>query len=215
MKKIQFLLFLGVLTFFVFTSCNDDSPKTKEITLKPGAAEGKDAQVFSGDPEGNEDLGTNRRDLVANEWIQNSIPASKYILIDFDLSFLDTDAVVEKAELWLYHDEGSFDEGHSTQSGTNELIVERIISDWEESGSWNERPTTTGVNFSLVPSSQSETQNYSILVTRIVRDYVADPTGSYGFLLKMENSNPFRSVTFASSDHPDSNLHPELRITYR
>ena len=214
MRRLKYLFFGIALSGIVLGSCDDDD-KSQEITLKPGAAEGKDAQVFSGDPTGNEDLGTNRRDLVAYEWINNSIPSTKYILIDFDLSFLETNAVIEKAEIWLYHDEGSFDEGHSQLSGPNDIIVERIISDWEESGSWNERPTTTSINFASEPASTSETQNYQILVTRMVRDYVADPDNSYGFRIRMADSNPSRSVTFASSDHPDANLHPEIRITYR
>ena len=159
MKSIFSLTWILLFNLSFFFSC-DDSPKRETLELKPGSADGIDAQIFSGDPDGNEDLGIDRRDLVASVWIISSVPESKYSLIDFDLSSIETDAKIIDAKLKLFHDDGSFDDGHSLQSGSNELLIQRIISQWDESVTWNLRPVTTTQNQVSVPSSTSETQNY-------------------------------------------------------
>lgn len=212
-KKV---LWIALFSIPVLFACEEDSNSLIEdtITLKPGAEVGKDAQVWSYDPEGQIDRGTNRQDIVAYEWTKDGAPTTKYGLIEFDLSSL-TNAQIIDAELVLYHDPSSVDLIHSQLSGSNEIIVQRITSSWEEAVGWDARPSTTTSGEILVPASTSETQDYVIDVTNLVQDMVNDPQNSFGFQFKIATEDYYRSVGFASSDHPDAELHPELRITYQ
>jgi hypothetical protein len=51
-------------------------------------------------------------------------------------------------------------------------------------------------------------------VTNLIQDVMADPSNSFGFLLKLKNETPYRLLAFASSDHPNESLHPKLEICY-
>lgn len=190
------------------------TPDQNTISLKPGSEVGKDAQVWSYDPDGTLDRGTNRQDIVAYEWTKDGSPTTKYGLIDFDLSMLEGLQIVE-AKLILYHDPTSVDLIHSQLSGSNEMIIQRITSTWEEPVSWGSKPATTTANEILVPASTSDDQDYEIDVTGLVQDMVDDPDNSFGFQFKIATEQYYRSVGFASSDHPQAELHPELIITYQ
>jgi hypothetical protein len=48
----------------------------------------------------------------------------------------------------------------------------------------------------------------------LLQDNIDNPNSGFGFLLKLKNETPFRLLAFASSDHPNSALHPKLQITY-
>ena len=181
----------------------------KEITLRAS----KDAQIWSWDPEGEADRGTTRRDIVAYEWTKNGIPTTKYGLIDFDLSQIPAGAEISNATLYLYHDAGSVDLGHSQLSGSNDARIERVTSDWVESVSWGIQPSYDASESVFVPASQSNSQNYQIDLTPLVQASLADPDNSFGYALKINSTQFYRSLVFASSEHPDASLHPRLVIT--
>jgi hypothetical protein len=207
---------IGTFIFlcFFFLSCNEDSGIENTLNLKPGSEKGKDAQVWSYDPQGALDRGTNRQDIVAYEWTKDGEATTKYGLIEFDLSSITTTQILE-AKLLVYHDPTSADEIHSQLSGSNEIMVQRITSSWNENLGWNATPSTTSSGEIRIPASTSETQNYTIDVTNLVQNMVDDPENSFGFLFKIETKQFYRSVGFASSDHSNPDLHPELIVTYK
>ncbi|MCD4793185.1 MAG: DNRLRE domain-containing protein [Bacteroidales bacterium] len=188
------------------------------LILQPNGDQGKDAQIWTYDPTGIIDRGTNRTDIVIYEWTKNGAPTTKYGLIEFDLSDIPENSSISSAYLSLFFDPESVDNqhifGHCQLGGPNEAYLERITSTWEEPVCWNTQPTTTEENRVLIPASSSPTQDYIINVTLLTQDIIDNFDTSYGFMIKMVEAQYYKSLIFASSEHPNANLHPKLVVTY-
>jgi len=184
-------------------------------TLKPDSSEGKDAIIFDINPNGNYG---DRESITAYVWTYQGALALKRILIEFDLSSIPIDAIVEKVELSLFYNPTDPYESFDTHSGQNKVLIQRITSSWKEDEvTWNNQPTTNGVEEVTLPESTSPTQNYlDIDVTSLFVNTDSTLIESHGLLLKLaEEFNPYRSLLFASSDHSANSLHPELKITWK
>jgi hypothetical protein len=185
------------------------------LTLKPGAIAGKDAFISSNVPTGGQ--GTSP-EFNAAAWTIFGSPLAIRGLVDFDLSSLPLGATVQSAFLTLYNNpnsqNGNANGQHVHSSGSNESVLQRITSPWTEDVAWSNQPTTTTQNEVTLAQDTNPNQNYILDVTNLVQDIVANPSSSYGFLLKLKTETPFRLLTFASSDHPNASLHPKLEICY-
>ncbi len=51
-------------------------------------------------------------------------------------------------------------------------------------------------------------------ITTLVQEMVNNRAEDYGFIIKLETEDGNKGMYFASSDHPDPNLHPKLIVTY-
>ena len=174
----------------------------------------KDAQVYSYRPTVAMYGGVGE-EIAVSEWTRGGLPTTKYGMFDFDLSTIPAYAEVSNARLNLYHTFSAEDPGHSQLSGSNEGVIQRITTPWTELVDWGDRPDLSTENQVILPASTSEDQNYpNIDVTSLVQDMVADPDISHGFNLKIRSEQHYRSLMFASKDHPNSELHPHLDITY-
>ncbi len=100
------------------------------------------------------------------------------------------------------------------ESGSNDAVLQRIISPWTEDVAWSNQPTTTSSNEVTLAQDTISNQDYILDVTSLLQDIIADPNNSFGFLLKLNTETPYRLLAFASSDHPNTSLHPKLEITY-
>ena len=100
------------------------------------------------------------------------------------------------------------------ESGSNEAVLQRIVSPWTEDVAWSNQPTTTIQNEVTLAQDTNANQNYTLDVTNLINDIIADPNTSFGFLLKLKTETPYRLLAFASSDHPNPSLHPKLEICY-
>lgn len=93
--------------------------------------------------------------------------------------------------------------------------VERVTGSWTETGvTWNTQPSTTAYN--RVPISKSNARwgwNTSIDVKNLLNDLLASGSND-GFMLKLQTEAFYRATLFASSDHTDTSLWPELVIIY-
>jgi hypothetical protein len=184
------------------------------VTLKPNGAAGKDASVWG---VGTNDNFPNRHSLHAYTWSNSGTLSVVRSLIEFDFSSIPSNATITSAELSLYfnpNDSFSF----ANHSGDNVLYIQRALSAWTETGvTWNNQPTITTANQVTMPSVGTSTQDYlNIDVSGIVSDMFSSPSGNNGFLLRMENETSFyRAVVFASSDHPNANLHPEISVCWQ
>jgi hypothetical protein len=187
--------------------------KCQQIVLS--SVDGKDAQVWSYDPTGIADRGTAREDLVLSEWTKDGISTTKYALLDFDFSAIPAHAIVQEAKLYLYHADGLTDVEHSQLSGSNEGIIQRITSSWDETVYWNITPSVTNTNATTIPASTSNTQNYILDVTTLTQDIVDDKDNSYGFLMKIATPAHYRKLVFASNNYPDAAFHPKLEVCYK
>jgi hypothetical protein len=185
------------------------------LTLQPDEAAGKDAFISSNvlnDGQGNS------TEFDAGAWTIFGEPLAIRSLIDFDLSNLPVGATIQSAQLTLYNNpnaqNGYANGQHVHVSGSNEAVLQRIITPWTEDVAWSNQPTTTSQNEVTLDQDSDPYQDYILDVTNLLLDNLASPSNSFGFLLKLKNEYPYRLLAFASSDYPNPSLHPKLEICY-
>lgn len=208
--KIYFRLLFSI--FLVGLSFSSFSQTT--ITIQPDSAEGKDANVWEFNPNNNYGSST---EFTIYAWTNSGTPALRRCFIDFDFSSIPLGATITNAELTLYNyaNSPSTNGEHSQLSGSNELVVQRIISTWDEHTiNWNNQPNTSILNQIIVPASSSVHQDYIIDVTPLVQDILSNTSNSFGFGIKLQTEQYYRSAIFASSDIGNPALHPKLTVTY-
>lgn len=201
---MRLTIFLFVVSFAIQLNAQTT------VTIRPNAAQGKDAQVWDFAPNQNR---SSIQDINIYTWTRSGNPTVKRSYIEFDLSAIPANAIVQTAKLKLFYDPLT-NESFTTHSGVTEFEIRRVTSSWlENTISWGSQPSVSNLNKVDVPAHTSGTQNYSIEVGNLVNDMLQN--SNHGFQLRMKNeTNPQRGLLFASSDHSNSNLHPELEITY-
>jgi hypothetical protein len=208
LKKLLFILLLTPL--FV---------NAQTLILQPNGANGKDALLLSCIPCGysTSNFG-NSSDFTSSGWTFSGNDSDVRGIIEFDLSSMPASALITSAYLSLYYNPNpsSTDTGHSILTGSNESIIQRVITSWDETTvTWDNQPSTTSLNQVTLPQSISQTQDYTnIDVTNMVQDMVDNPATSFGFLLRLVDETPYKQLTFASSDNMDPNILPKLEINY-
>jgi gliding motility-associated-like protein len=184
------------------------------VTLQPNASAGKDAGLFSCIPCGfnNQNYGQHL-DLMGLAWTNGGAESLTRGLLQFDLCVLPIDAVITDARLSLYQNTTSGHGSHSSLSGPNKCLLERVTQPWDEQAvTWDNQPPSTSLHAVTLAPSSSANQNYlHIDVTQLVKDMVGQ---NYGFMLRLETESYYRKLVFASSDHANPALHPKLEITY-
>ncbi|HAA15567.1 MAG TPA: hypothetical protein DCE41_29220 [Cytophagales bacterium] len=190
------------------------------LTLQPDATTGKDAVLWSFYPKQN--MGSHE-DVQAQNWfwIDQTTRGSgtRASLIDFDLSSIPTGSKIVSATLFLYYNQSSVDVpitgGHSYFNSSNAYQLNRITGPWQEDAvTWNTKPQVTAINRVLLPSPSSKYDDSTIDITGLIQDSVDDPENSHGLQLSLQGTDHYAAVIFASSDHPQSTLHPKLVVTY-
>ncbi|MFK8044610.1 MAG: DNRLRE domain-containing protein [Crocinitomicaceae bacterium] len=186
--------------------------------LQPNAADGKDALLANCIPCGylNTNYGTGA-DFATAGWTNSGAESDLRSIIEFDFTSIPAQSTVVSATLSFYHNPNSQNGTHSSLTGSNEATLKRVLSAWDENTvTWANQPSTTSVNEVYIPQSTSSSQNYtSIDVTILVQDMINNPTSNFGFLLQSISEDPYKRLIFASSDHPNSELHPKINIVYR
>jgi len=208
MKKILLLtisLFHFVLGFS--QSCT--------FSIQPNGATGVDAQIFSNIPSSN--FGTSG-ELTAAAWTAGG-SANLRSLIKFDVSSNPTNAIVTQATLTLYNDPSSgqaLGNGeHTSLTGSNEAWIQKITSYWhEDSVTWGNQPSSDTTNQAILQQSTNAHQDYAIDISSLIQGMISNPSTNFGFLLRIQDENPFRALLFASSDNLDSTNWPKLEVTY-
>ena len=193
---------------------NNNNPTTKVLTLQPGAAEGKDAMIWNSGPNWNNyqtNYGGDER-LLVQSWTNTGIPDTIRSLIKFDLSSIPSNASIEYAKLSLFHNPDVPD-GHS---GNTTFFIQRIITSWEENVvTWVTQPQTTTNNQVSVPQAPDATYDFIDMdVTNLVKDMIAQPQNSYGFMIRFQIEEPHKRLDLASSDHSAAYSHPKLEVKY-
>lgn len=197
---------LGLLVSCLTVICYSQTT----ITLQPDSSGGKDAFIAT-----NVSSGTHQ-DYLALAWTNSGTDVWARGLLEFDLSSIPHGATIISASLSLYYSSDSPNDGHSSLSGSNESVLQRITSSWDEhSVTWATQPSTTDTNAVTLAESTSLDQDYpDIDVTALIQDMINNPSTSYGFMFRLVTEIKYRSMLFASSDHPDPAKHPKLVITY-
>jgi hypothetical protein len=145
-------------------------------------------------------------------------------LIQFDLSSIPQGSKVSSATLRLYYGSNSDNPAGRT------YIVNKLTQLWTEEGvtwekydgtnEWTEPGgdyTSSGANPARVPSNTGTWITWD--VTHIARDWIEEGQENYGLLIKDANedvivSPPFYISYFHSREHPQTEFHPELIISY-
>lgn len=207
-----------LLLFLLIFAISNVSLSQVTVVMQPNAAMGHDAMIFNCIPCNYPDMnfGTHP-DFGAMAWTNSYNQSDARSLVWFNLWGLPEDITIQSAKLSLYFNPTSWNiSGHSNLSGTNETVIRRIIEPWSEMKvTWNNQPATSNMNEVWLAHSQYPNQNYdNIDVTAMVIDMINDPQNSYGFFLRLESESYWRGLIFASSDHPNAQLHPKLEINY-
>lgn len=227
MRKVLFvsaLMLSSVLSF----------GQTTTLVFKPNATVGKDAPIWKFDDDciGNGSTQTNadrnfgtEETLWMKDWTWNAIGCSggtiRSLLCFTELSTIPSNAVIVSATLRLY---GVTSDRNTSYSGApasyyeNTVVVQQVTSPWNENTvTWNTQPSTTTANQFIIPQSTSQYNwnytNSSSELVAMVQNMVSG--NNYGFMLRLQTEQHYRNMVFASSDHPDASLHPELEVTYR
>jgi hypothetical protein len=219
MKKRTKLLFLFLtIGIFLNISCKKDCECEKRIVFQSGPEKGKDAYIETWPFENynNRNFGTHP-EFQASSWTSGGTPLVVRCLIDFDFKKIPDYVHIINADLFLYTvDDSENGPGHSKLQGSNEFLLQRIISDWDElSVTWNTQPDITDENQIWVEASDSTMQDYKINVTTLIQEIVDSPLTRYGLMLRLVNEDSYRRILFASSDYPNPSKHPKLIVEYR
>ena len=207
MKK-NYLLFLALLFTFQIVLA-----QTNTIILQPKHNKGKDSFIY--DFKSTQNYGEHP-EFSSISWTNGGTPVNARGLLEFDLSSIPHGATINSAKLSLYSFDSPSNGSHSTLSGSNESVLNRLTSSWDENTvNWSNQPSFTIQNQVILAESTNEIQNYlDIDVTSLVQDMVDNPNNSFGFLLKLVTEDYYRAMIFASSDNTDSSLHPKLEVRY-
>ncbi len=187
---------------------------TEILILQPDSVSGKDAFVHSFHPD--ENYGKSNL-LQALNWTISGFDTKLRFFIDFDLSSVPENAIIESAKLSLFEShENAASEGHSHLSGSNECYIRRVTSSWcEQTITWNNQPTYSIHNQVYIPQDTISTQDYiDIDVTSLIMDIKNYPSTSYGLMCMLATELPYRSLIFASSNHDTIDKHPKLIVKY-
>ena len=195
---------------------------------------GKDTPIWKFDDDciGNGSTQTNadrnfgtEETLWMKDWTWNAIGCSggtiRSLLCFTELSNIPSNAVIVSATLRLYgvtSDRNTSYPGAPASYYENTVVVQQVTSPWNENTvTWNTQPSTTTANQFIIPQSTSQYNwnytNSSSELVAMVQNMVSG--NNYGFMLRLQTEQHYRNMVFASSDHPDASLHPELEVTYR
>jgi hypothetical protein len=195
-----------------------ESPGQTTLILRPGPAEGKDATVGNCVPCGYYNMNDGASaEFIAAAWTLAGAESNGRSFIEFDLDTIPANSTILDAKLSLYFNPVSTNTGHSSLSGSNQCVLRRVTQPWDENTiTWENQPATTDTNETIIPQSLTFYQNYPDMdVTKLVVDIRKYPSRGFGFMLKLQNETKYRSMIFATSDHPDKTLHPRLAIVYQ
>jgi hypothetical protein len=191
------------------------------LTLSPS----KDATLFyNANPNYSSQAFTNYGNCdryMAEEWTNGGYRVNAISVFDFDLSSLPFTAIITDAKLSLYacnpQTNNEYKQMSNLSTGSsnyksNACWLKRIITNWDENTvTYYTKPSFSTENQVYLPISDIYTQNYiDIDVTELVNDIRNN--NSFGFMMQLDKEEKYSNMAFASTDHPNTALHPKLVI---
>jgi hypothetical protein len=192
-------------------------PLKKEhiVILRPGPEKGKDATIFLSKPDQNFGIHPYFEAASSPPYVIHDHVEASRSLIMFNLKELPKNARIGKAFLSLYYKTPYFYEGIDERYMSENLAVfQKIITPWEEHEvTWNKQPETTEVNqVFLKPMPWISANFYTIDVTAIIQDLRNHPEDLHGIMFRLIKEKNVSGFIFGSSDHPEKEMHPTLRL---
>ncbi len=185
------------------------SQTTLNILLSQGA--GEDTYLAGGSP--NTNYGSHPS-MGGNTWTCLGSLCVSRAVFKFDMSSIPPNAIVTNASLQLFADL-NWSQSPTTGGPNNSGFLYRITSPWSEfTVNWNTQPSISVSDQVIIPGSVSNAQNYTLNVTTMVQNMLAN-SANYGFMLRMQDEvNYYLSLMFASSDNANPSNIPILSLTY-
>jgi hypothetical protein len=162
---------------------------------------------------------TNQIEIVSSAWTCNATgdPICNFrALFRYDLSQIPVNATIQSASLFLYAKTNALNGnlGNPMFGSANTSLLQKVIAPWNPAATgWNNQPLTTTSNQKTLPQSSSTVQNYVVDVKDFVQDWVNNPAGNYGMLLRLQTEQYYNSMIFNSGSAPDDKT-PKLVICY-
>lgn len=214
--KTKYTLSVIFFAFGLFISLNAFSQSTT-LVLQPGSSEAFDVS-YGNNPNF---LAANpiSTDFGAAQWTCGGAPCELRSLIKFNLNSIPTNAIITSATLSLYANPTQLNGNPAagpTFGNNNASSLYPVTTNWNTSTvSWNNQPSFTSVNATIIPQSISTFYDYNALdVTAAVQSMVSNPSSNFGWMLSINTPNFYNSMIFCSGDYPDANKRPKLTITY-
>lgn len=148
-------------------------------------------------------------------WTLMGTPEVYRSLVQFDLSMIPVNAIIDSAFLSLYGFVDAFN-GHSNLSGPNQSTLQRITSAWDENTvTWNTQPTTTPIDQVILPPSNFPGEDYLRNdIKTIVQFWTSNPSSNYGLFYQLQPEQYYRRMSFSSPAGVDSTKRPLVEIFY-
>jgi hypothetical protein len=205
MKTYFTLIILLLITIRVEAQLN--------FSIKLNENFGEDARIDSRTSQANLNFG-NSNSLGIWTWTISGGLSINRTLLSIPISHIPTDAIIQNARLKLFHDTNSpFSMG---QSGDNRFTVRRITGKWkEDSVTWNNQPTVTNLNqYNYIFNISQSNPDIELTITNLLLAARDNGDSSLNIMLQLNTEQMFRSIIFASSEHPDSTKRPRLDIQF-
>jgi Fungalysin metallopeptidase (M36)/Fungalysin/Thermolysin Propeptide Motif len=184
------------------------------LTLQPDSTTGKDADISSLFP--NTSFHVNKY-LVPYNWLQFGNTEIRRSAIQFDLSSIPTNAVIDSAFLYLYFSQKFVQDNppFTGHFGNNILEIRQITEAWQSASiTWNNQPATTATGMVVLPAATAQTQDYpKINVKALVTNQFLN--GNHGFMLKNQSETPYKITCLTASEETNATKRPKLLIYYR
>ena len=211
----KFLIhFVSIFILFFSIIKSGYSQQSFFYSSQPNSVDGKDTFVRDLSPDFNYSYSQDNTILA---WTYSGAPMITRVLVGFDIAAIPPGSTILNAHLYLYNNPNaqSTSGQHMQLSGSNELVVSRINSAWDDQlVTWNNQPSIATNNQFQTSASSSVYQDYTLDVSALVQDMVDNPTNSHGFMLALQTESFYRSVIFGSSECSDPTNRPKLEIEF-
>jgi hypothetical protein len=136
-------------------------------------------------------------------------------LLQFDLSNIPANAVIDSAVLTLYTNYTPLNgqNGVANSGLDNSLFISRVTETWDPTTiTWLNQPGVTNDGRISVPHTNAPFEDLSVNVKDLVN--VLRTESNNGFLIHLQNETMYTFRIFCSSKYSDSSRHPRLDIKY-
>ena len=157
---------------------------------------------------------------VVADWTSSGEPYTWQFLLQFDMSAVPADAVINSAylSLWANLTSPSGYSGRPMYGTGNATYINRIVDPWSTTTlTWMTPPGFSMTHPATLAQSTATDENYlNQNVTAMVQD-MFQYEGNHGFLFRMvQETTPYNSMIFCSPEYytTDTSMSPLLVVTY-
>lgn len=216
-RRIKSSVFWSCLLFLVlFTPMLVKAQNPITTVFQPGAAAGQDAivhEIPAVPARANTNMG-NYASLADAAWTWSGDFGRIRGLLRFDLACIPTNAVIQSATLTLFNDPTS-GMNSGNHAGANASWLQAITANWAENTvTWNNQPATTAVGQVAIPQTAGANVDVTVNVTGLVTNMIQNPATNFGFMLRLQTEQTYRTMVFGSSDNANAARHPRLVVSY-